>query len=61
MNEFSKEKVDALVEELNKEFAVFQVDAKKTNNKAAARRARKSSFVIADLLKQYRKSSIKPA
>lgn len=51
--------MDILVEKIKVLFSNFQVEADKTGNKAAARRARKLSLEIDKMLKQYRKGSVK--
>jgi len=56
---FNEADVQGSVEALEIEMKAFLVDAKKFTNKAAARRARKSSIEIGDLLKKFRKLSIK--
>ena len=44
---------------LQKEFDVFMENARKTDNKAAARRARTAITPLSNRMKQFRKDSIK--
>lgn len=55
----SKAEVKGLVAGIRGKFEGFIEDAKKTGNKAAARRARKATLELSDLMKQFRKISIK--
>jgi hypothetical protein len=56
---FNENDVKGLVEEIKENAFDFITNAEKTNNKAAARRARKSSLVLNKLLKEFRSISLK--
>ncbi len=58
-NKFDEEKVAMVRDAIVKENGLFITDSYKMDNKAGARRARKSSLKLEKLLKEYRKISIK--
>ena len=59
MNDFSAKAVTELINKIDEKIAAFKQDTAKYNNKAGARRARKTSLELTDLFKEYRKISIK--
>lgn len=59
MSDFNATAVTELIDKIDEKIAAFKQDTAKYDNKAGARRARKTSLELADLFKEYRKISIK--
>lgn len=59
MTDGEKTEVALLVSTINSQMENFVTNAEKVTNKSAARRARKISMHVTDLMKKYRKFSIK--